>query len=66
VRRNAGGGLAPRPRMGTVQARDRAEKRATTRLRWKSSLEGSPGMVNDCLWLLSCSKMSGGALGRKL
>ena len=31
--------------MGIVQVRDRAEKRATTRLRQKSSLEVRPGMV---------------------
>ena len=45
VRRNEGGGSAPRPRMGIVQVRDRAEKRTTTRLRQKSSLEVRPGMV---------------------
>jgi hypothetical protein len=45
VRRNDGGGAAPRPRMEIVQVRDRAEKRATTRLRQKSSLEVSPGIL---------------------
>ena len=45
VRRNEGGGSAPRPRTGIVQVRDRAEKRATTRLRQKSSLEVKAGMV---------------------
>ena len=45
VRRNEGGGSAPRPRMGIVQVKDRAEKRATTRLRQKSSLELRPGIV---------------------
>jgi hypothetical protein len=53
VRRNEGGGSAPRPRRGTVQARERAEKRATTRLRRKSSLEVSPSMVTTaCSFIL--------------
>ena len=45
VRRIEGGGSAPRPRMGIVQARERAEKRATTRLREKSSLEVVPSIA---------------------
>jgi hypothetical protein len=39
VRRADGGGLAPRPRIGIVQARDRAEKRPTARPRKKRSRE---------------------------
>jgi hypothetical protein len=63
VRRNEGGGLVPRPGMGFVQASDRAEKRTTTRLRQKSSLEVSPGMVTTaCGFILQdkwCEKGRG-------
>jgi hypothetical protein len=51
VRRNEGGGAVPRPGMGTVHVRDGAEKRVTTRPRWKNSLEVSPGMATTACWL---------------
>jgi hypothetical protein len=61
VRRNEGGGSAPRPRRGIVQVKDRAEKRATTRLRRKSSPEVSLGMVTTaCGFILQDKHMRKG------
>jgi len=52
VRRNEGGGSAPRPRRGIVQVKDRAEKRVTMRLRWKNSLDVGSNIVMTICGLL--------------
>lgn len=45
MRSAAGGGAAPRPRMGMVHAAQMDERSAMTRLRWKKSLGAIGDMV---------------------